>query len=260
MMKKLKIISFFIAIIFSSSLSFAATGDVLSSFTAPSAGTSGVTFDGTYLWLIDTLNRDFVKVTKTGSVVSSAAIPASIGTPVDLEFDGTNLWVTDITSDKIFKVSTAGAILSSFDCPCTQPMGITFDGTDLWIGSEKDKIVQVSTSGTLIKTISSPVVTPQGLAYANNLLWISGLTEDKINATPIYSGLSVFSFTEPDANTRGLAFDGTNLWAAGSLTDKIYELELNPVIVIPAISFFKLVLLSGLLSLIICVQTKKLFL
>ncbi|OGL45309.1 MAG: hypothetical protein A2161_04480 [Candidatus Schekmanbacteria bacterium RBG_13_48_7] len=254
-MKKPLILIVFLTIFTNSSV-YSATGDVLSSFSAPSAGTTGVTFDGTYLWTIDTLNREFVQLTKTGTKITSFSIPAEIVSPVDLTYDGSFLWVTDKTSDKIFQLSTVGLVLSFFLCPCTQPLGLAFDGTYFLVGSEPDEIVQVTTSGTLVKSMVSPVRVPQGLTYANDLIWISGLITDNIHATTIYGGLSVYSFPEPDANTQGLGFDGISLWAAGSITDKIYELELNPIMIIPVLSHFELTILLIVFGLLLGIYSQ----
>jgi len=132
-MKRMSII-FVIYCFITASPVLSATGDVLSSFSAPSAGTTGLTYDGTDLWTVDTLNREFVQLSVSGSVISTFPLPVEVVTPVDIAYDGTNFYVTDKTGDRIFQLSSGGTVLSFFDCPCTQPMGITFDGT-LTVGS-----------------------------------------------------------------------------------------------------------------------------
>jgi len=78
------------------------------------------------------------------------------------------------------------------------------------------------------------------------------LVASEIHAVTTYGGISVYAFTEPDDNTQGMAYDGTNLWATGSLTDTIYELELNPITIIPDLAFYLFVILMGIMSVIIC--------
>ena len=70
---------------------WAATGDVISSFSAPGTAPQGLAWDGTNLWLADKTTDLIYELTTTGTVLSTFAAPC--GNPTGLTFDGTNFWV-----------------------------------------------------------------------------------------------------------------------------------------------------------------------
>ncbi|MCZ6779858.1 MAG: hypothetical protein O7F16_12960, partial [Acidobacteria bacterium] len=95
--------------------SLAATGDVISSFSAPGTNPRGLTWDGTNLWLADS-NTDLIyELTTTGTVLSSFATPSI--EPTGLTWDGTNLWLSDTSTDRNYELTTTGTVLSSFATP-----------------------------------------------------------------------------------------------------------------------------------------------
>ena len=173
---------------------------------------TGITTDGTNLFVTDTNNYTIRKIviatgavsTFAGSGISSAVdgtgTAASFKSPRGITTDGTNLYVTDINNYSIRKIVIAtGAVTTlagsgtsgSVDGTGTAasfkgPYGITTDGTNLYVAD--------SSSNTIRKVvISTGAVTT--LAGSGTLASVDG------------TGSSA-SFNSP----RGITTDGTNIY------------------------------------------------
>ena len=107
----------------------------------------GITYDGTYFWIVDRQTNTLNKVlAEDGSVISSISGPSSLvsyadnnsvtnATPFGITWDGQALWVTDQQEDKIYRVDPEdGTILAEFPAPASSDnlKGITWDGEFLW--------------------------------------------------------------------------------------------------------------------------------
>ena len=124
----------------------AATGDVISSFSAPGTNPRGLTWDGTNLWLADS-NTDLIyELTTTGTVLSSFATPSI--EPTGLTWDGTNLWLSDTSTDLNYQLTTTGTVLSSFATPHPDATGLTWDGVNLWQVEDSGTHYELTTAGT----------------------------------------------------------------------------------------------------------------
>lgn len=210
-------------LLFSPSLAFSATGDVLSSFAAPSSGPFGMAWDGTNLWVADD-NTDLIyEITTAGSVISTIAAPC--GVPKGLAFDGTNLWPVCAGQNLIYEMTPTGSIISTIPTPAGAVRGITWDGTNLWVDDAGTGLIyEVTTAGSVLSSFSTPGTQPRGLTYVGINLWIAENVGDLVfEMTTAGSVLS--SFSAPAAVPRGLTFDGTDFWLSDNGTDLIYQLE-----------------------------------
>jgi len=108
---------------------------------------SGITFDGTYFWIVDRQTNTLNKVlAEDGSVLSTISGPSILpsyavnnavtnSNPFGITWDGQALWVTDQEEDKIYRVNPDdGSILTEFAAPASSDnlKGITWDGESLW--------------------------------------------------------------------------------------------------------------------------------
>jgi len=105
-------------------------GKIKKSFPAPGEDSTGMTFDGKYLW-----NGDFTsgirKIETNGKLVDTYPSPGP--EPEGLAFDGEHLWHSDVSTNRIYKLDTSGNVICSYKGPGSYPIGLTFDGTYLWL-------------------------------------------------------------------------------------------------------------------------------
>jgi sugar lactone lactonase YvrE len=110
-----------------------------------SAQLTGITTNGTDVWLVDSYTAKVYRYTGAASRLSgsqSAAsnfrLSSSNTNPQDLVTDGTSFWVVDGTALKVFKYTLSGSSLGSWsiDPANAHPTGITINPSnvsDIWI-------------------------------------------------------------------------------------------------------------------------------
>ena len=167
---------------------------------------SGVTSDGTYLYVADSGNHAIRRIEISTGIVttvttaSAAGTPVPLSTPAGITTDKTNLYVTDAGNNSILKIaiptgsSTAGvattiASLSEFKAP----EGIVVIGTDLYVadtGNNTILKVDIST-GTVTILAGSDTA---GSTDANGILakfnGPTGITTDGTNLYVVDQGNS----------------------------------------------------------------------
>jgi sugar lactone lactonase YvrE len=141
---------------------YSSSGTLLGSWSAgglsSSAQLTGITTDGSNIWLADSYSAKVYKYTGAASRLSGSQNAASSfslaggrngnSNPQDLVTDGISLWVVDGGSLKVFKYTLAGKSLGSWsiDPANTHPTGITIDPTNvsnIWIvDNGTDKVYQ----------------------------------------------------------------------------------------------------------------------
>ena len=233
-MKKLSlIIALLIPII---ALSY--TGEVIRSFPIPGHYPTGITFDGTNIWLADyKADKLFCIDPATGDVIRS--IPSPAYWPEGLAWDGEALWNADIKGGiplsenydgKIYRINPDdGTILKTIQAPASSPRGLTWDGKYLWcVDDDSDEVIQFSPEdGTTIRSFSSPSYDPRGITFDGKYLWISDRRQDEIYMVDPETGSVIIITDAPGEFTRGLCFDGEQLWAVDYQEDKLFQLKIR---------------------------------
>jgi Calx-beta domain len=129
-----------------------------------SAQLTGITTDGTNIWLVDSYADKVYKYTGAATRLSGSQNATSSfslvsgrngnSNPQDLVTDGTSIWVVDGSALKVFKYTLSGSSLGSWsiDPANTHPTGITIDPTNvsnIWIvDNGTDKVYQYTAATT----------------------------------------------------------------------------------------------------------------
>ncbi len=172
---------------------YSSHGTLLGSWSAgglsSSAQLTGITTDGTNIWLVDSYADKVYKYTAAATRLSGSQTAASSfalvsgrngdSNPQDLVTDGTSIWVVDGTALKVFKYTLAGSSLGSWtlDPADTHPTGITIDPTNvsnIWIvDNGTDKVYQYTAAASRTSGSQNAAATfalaagdtnPQGIA------------------------------------------------------------------------------------------------
>lgn len=208
------------------STGLACTGDVVKQFKAPYTCPTGLTFDGTNLWVADhKADKLSCLDTETGEIMKEITSPGFW--PMGLAWDGEYLWNVDGKQAKIFKVDPAdGTILMVIDAPTRDPQGIAWDGSTLWVSDEREKkIMKIDLSdGTAVKSFDAPATYAQGLTFDGTYLWCADRIADEIHMIDTQNGEVIIIFKSPGPYPRGLAWDGQYVWNVDYQTDEIYQL------------------------------------
>jgi len=173
---------------------------------------TGITTDGTNLYVTDTYNSTIREVViSTGAVTTiagSRAIGSADGTgtaatfyyPTGITMDGTNLYVADNGNSTIRKIvistgavttmaGSAGAIGSADGtgtaAAFNYPIGITTDGTNLHVtdsGNNTIRKIVISTGGvTTVANFAGAIGSADGTGTAARFNYPSGITTDGTN-------------------------------------------------------------------------------
>ncbi len=201
-------------------------GKIVRTLSAPGRFCTGITFDGSYLWVADYNTDQIFKVNiESGAIVGSVRSPAFW--PTGLAWDGRNLWNADFKTGKIYKIDPEnGAILKTITAPSDNPDGLAWDGQTLWVSDVKEKIITKIdlADGTAVLTLTAPAQAPGGLAFDGKFLWCSDRMKDEIYMIDPTNGDVLMILDAPGPYARGMAWDGEYLWNVDYQTDKLYRL------------------------------------
>jgi len=197
---------------------------ILAKFNHP----SGITNDGSNLYVADTLNNRIRKIVlATGAVTTLAGstlgftngpgTTATFNQPWGITTDGTNLYVADTNNQWIRQIVISNAVVTTLagtrgavgaldntvgtSAKFDYPRGITTDGTNLYVADTTNQLIRkVGISGL------SPVSTLAGTAGNSGAVDATGLSA---------------SFYDPS----GLTTDGTSLYVADTSNKKFRQIK-----------------------------------
>ncbi|MCX6880437.1 MAG: hypothetical protein NTW21_42525 [Verrucomicrobia bacterium] len=212
-------------------------------FETPGAGWGGaphgLAWDGSSLWLSDTLQGKVFQLDTNGTVLSSY----NFGPLLGLAWDGTHLWGVSNSPyprGTVYEIGATGQVFSSFSPPGDYPSGLAWDGECLWItigGSfmgTTGKLYRVTKAGVVVSSFAIPndVLIPRDVEYDGMNLWLldqgsgSGLKRlwHFTTAGSLIGSYHVDSFISPyptyhNHSPYGIAYDGRHLWISGETTN-----------------------------------------
>ncbi len=210
-------------------------GKVVKMFSAPGNFSTGLTFDGKYLWLADRQTDLLYQINPdNGKVVKTLSAPGYW--VVGLAWDGNYLWAVDerngipkgdeYFNGKLYKIDPkTGTVLRTVELPFKKPQDIAWDGHYFWtVDAATRKLIMFDPSdGTTIKEFTAPSPYCTGLTFDGEYLWITDHIRNELYMVDPDNGNVLIITSTPDEFARGLAFDGKYLWIDDSQSDKIYK-------------------------------------
>ena len=232
---------------------------IVDSFSTPGPAPTGLTWNGTHLWLSDVYNDIIYQLTPSGGIENSFASPC--GDPMDLAWDGTHLWVIDAwgTDDEgnwLYKIDTSGNLIGNrVEVPMDISTGLTWDGHYLWGADATNGIIRKldpATGGTIV-AFRSPGYDPRGLAWDGQNLWNTDFTGQKIYQFDV-NGRIINTWPSPGSGPMGLTWDGKYLWCVDLNSYTVYKLadkiptKITCELSKSSMTFGELLTISGLIT------------
>jgi hypothetical protein len=218
----------------------------------------GITYDGSYFYLVDVFNwmpeKEYpriLKLTSTGSIVivEEKEAPAYFlveGKPLScnkgLTYDGTYFWMTEVNDKGVYYKFAPGtkSIIASFDTPNRNPREITWDGTYLWEADCVTGIVyKLTTAGSVADSFQARKTVDErffGVAYdaAGGHIYIGKYGKEDgfecyeldktyvdFAAMPLAPGLA--PFRHPLGMT---CFEEDHIWVVDANTDSFVKIKI----------------------------------
>ncbi len=205
---------------------------------------TGLTYDGSNLWLTDSFNNHVFKVTTMGSVLSS--FDFSPITPGGISWDGSAFWIIGIPSGSIhnfYHVSTTGSILSTISgvLNYSVPYGVQYLSGSCWVTSNYyERMIYLHTmgNGSILSSMQTIVKYPCGICYDGTNLLVSGNDDGR---THRYSTTGTYlDYFNPPFETN--AYTGESVWVNGNMywvntnSQMVYHISVdwNPNMVEPS--------------------------
>jgi hypothetical protein len=207
----------------------------LTSFTAPEkTAVTGITWDGTYLWLSNREGTIF-KVDTSGKLLDSFTLWDFGDKAASLAWDGSSFWANESLPPDVFQFQVEGSDikkLSSFKLPFPGQnflrTDLEWDGESLWYSdADQNNVYRTDTSGNILNRFPfSEQVT--GLAWDGSYLWLAHGDSLSVIDT---NGNELGSFPSLDFTIGSLAWGNGYLWTIGlepsAQERKIYQLDVS---------------------------------
>ncbi|MBT3241981.1 MAG: T9SS type A sorting domain-containing protein [Bacteroidetes bacterium] len=180
-----------------------------------SAQPTGITWDGTNLWMIDYSADMIIKINpSSGEVIESFEAPDQF--PTGLAWDGNNLWCSGNRQNKIFKLDRNGEVIISLNVSST-PRGMCFVNGSIWYAdSGKKELYKINPdSGSYLDTIPAPGGSARGLSFDGKYLWCSDANLNEIYKIDIDYKKIILILPATLDYPYGITWDGTAMWVAG---------------------------------------------
>ncbi|MBN1825111.1 MAG: transglutaminase [Candidatus Eisenbacteria bacterium] len=216
-----------LALLFLPVAAFAAIGDTLQSFPAPSPCPTGLALHRGSLWSADWETGKLYETDRSSGALRGE-IEAPCHRPEGLASDGELLYVADYESALIFGLDTeTGLTVRSFPSPESAPRGLAFGGGSLWILDDgTDRIYEASPEdGTILNYYAAPHKYCRGLAHDGERLWVTDRILDELYAVRPSDGAVLFLVKTPGPFPVGLAFGEGALWLSDFGTRRIHRLR-----------------------------------
>jgi len=149
-------------------------GTILDQIPNPGDDVYGLTWDGSYLWVMCAYPQDSIyKIDTLGNIID--AFPALAQYHAGLAWDGSHLWNGRYYPNPglIFQLDpTNGTPLDTIPPPADQTWDLAWDGENLWVADYyADTVYKVDPSdGTVLSSFPTPASKPKGLAWFGNYL------------------------------------------------------------------------------------------
>lgn len=196
--------------------------------TPPFSG-SGLTFDGTNIWVTDQRSPGAVfKINPVTNTVAGGPFAPGVF-PGGIAFDGTNIWVA-YDDGKVARINpSTGAVVGSAITVGAGPKHIAFDGTRIWVANYSSGTVSRilaatgTSAGAAIELGASSG--PYGVAFDGTYVWVSEFGDSTVTRINPTSGAIVGTPISVGGNPYGIAFDGRYMWVASSANDTISKID-----------------------------------
>ncbi len=198
------------------------------------AAPSGITFDGTYLYICDRTTDEVYQYTTAGVYTGVHwDVSGEDSSPFGLCWDGTFFWMAGGTNETMFKYTAAGVYTTvSIDVSVKiQALdGIGWDGTHLLgmgtLFSGKD-VAKYTQAGVWVSEFDTINALPKGLGWDEVHYWIPTDVGDSIaryTQAGVYDGLELDTNSQ-DSYMNGITYDWVNkvFWTVGYTDPEVYQ-------------------------------------
>ncbi len=212
--------------------------DTIFSFPAQVGWPSGLTSDGTYLWISDYNSPYLYKFSSTGVLLDTILIPNNSNVSTlggDLDFDGNYILFGREDDGTLYKVDPlTKTIVSQFSLPQhslgdPNDFGIAFDGTFIWHTSYSPNSTLYkldATTGAIISTFSILPSLVLPLKFINGTLWGISLSGNIAYSFDTSNGNVLSSFPWCLNYPLGITKHNNHLWGLDSqVKNRIYEFD-----------------------------------
>ena len=154
---------------------------------------SGVTHDGTSLWIASTYSREILCVNPaTGETLAAYPSPDAQKTGAHgLEWRDNTLWIANPPSATIYQVDVQDGlrVVHSFPAPGNRPHGIAWQDDDLWCVETNHRAIfrMDAKTGAILQRVDLPAPTPEphGMTIWDGYFWYCDANTSSVCRLPL---------------------------------------------------------------------------
>ena len=193
------------------------------------ADPTGITTNGTHIWVVDTGDDDVYLYHMNGTYIELWALNAGNSDARGITNDGTNIWVGD-TDDQVYKYLMDGTYIGLWAQKAPENADtndVATDGTNIWTVDYVDEAVyKYSMAGAYVNTwnLNATNTLPTGLYTNGTNIWVVsfGGGVHKYDMAGVWDSLWSLELPE-NGSPRGLTSNVTRFYVSDNVDDAVYE-------------------------------------
>jgi hypothetical protein len=202
-----------------------------------SAGTVGIAFDGTNIWVSSYSTNRLNEFSINGQLLKTINVG---GAPLGLAFDGSKIWVANIGSGTLQTVQVVPpyTVTTVNVSGLSQPYFLAFDGSRMWVtDTGNNKVFAVGINSPYTASNFPVGMGPTGIAFDGDCMWVTDTNDGTVWVVPDPYGFNctigagpVNWKTSSSAQPFYVVYDGINMWVSVRFANQVVELDdsINP--------------------------------
>jgi hypothetical protein len=203
---------------------------LVASYSIPQQNPRGIQVAGIWAgYIVEAASPPYVYlvVLRTGSVVSSFAVPGGDGAWGITAYSSSAIYISNNRTSWIYKVTSTGSLISSFQCPVVRPADMNLNWLTGYLDiaiPDMNVIAVVTTSGSLVQTFKAPGSRPTACCgYQSTLIADSATHTVYEDGVPVITGIETPVGADEEASTD----NDYTVWVlvVDDATDRVYLYE-----------------------------------
>jgi outer membrane protein assembly factor BamB len=185
----------------------------------------GMASDGTYLWVVDSLSGEVLKLDENdGTVLATYPIFGASSGADYIVFDGSSMWISSYFGGLAKVRASDGRLLGFYDGGIN-PLLMAFDGANVWVTNGSGNTVTKVRASDGVKLGTFPAGnSPSFITFDGTNIWVTNAITNMVTELAASDG-SILASYDTGAFTSGIGYENGHIWVSHFDEDTVTELS-----------------------------------